>query len=129
MTNLKPCPCGKTPEKLAIYDSEAYRYSRAYGTCCSEWEIEFRGDDNPLDDVRTYNLAVEAWNAAPRAVPIPCPNECDHGRVPDVDAMTTEQFLAALQDGDEVPTIPCPTCAPFGGRGAIMVESEEAGDA
>lgn len=65
--DLKPCPCGSTPTSLHVFDGDTYRYSRAYGDCCSEWGIEFRSDNHPRDDERVKRLAVEAWNDAPRA--------------------------------------------------------------
>lgn len=109
MTNLKPCPCGKTPTR--VYNIEG----NLYGDCCNRWGVHRYTEED----------WTAAWNAAPRAVPIPCPSECDHGRLPDfLDSMTFEEFMAALENGEEVPTIPCPTCAPFGGRGAIMVEED-----
>lgn len=104
MTNLKPCPCGKTPTRVI-----KGKYW-VYGDCCYVWTA-------PCIDGLTQ---AEAWNAAPRAVPIVCPACEGDGVVTDAEA---------LLNGKEYPTVPCPTCAPFGGRGAIMVESEEAGDA
>lgn len=62
---LKPCPCGKTPDYLGVNDGETYRWKRAFGDCCSEWEIEFRVDRGDSAN-EIYQLAVEAWNEKPR---------------------------------------------------------------
>lgn len=69
MSDLEPCPCGKTPEKLFITDGHLARYSWASPDCCGEWAIEF---DNHYQTMSTdandvMDLAVAAWNEASRA--------------------------------------------------------------
>ena len=67
-TELLPCPfCGETPKTLGINDGEIYRWKRAFGDCCSEWEIEFRVEyADSENQEKVYQLAVEAWNDKPR---------------------------------------------------------------
>ena len=65
---LKPCPCGKTPEKLSICEGSTYRWRIVMGDCCGEWTIEagvrdLYGDD---DEQKLYDRCAQAWNAAPR---------------------------------------------------------------
>ena len=65
---LKPCPCGKTPNKLGLnYNGQGSKWAVAYGDCCNEWMIEFRTYYKPLDSDECIKLAEEAWNNAPRA--------------------------------------------------------------
>jgi hypothetical protein len=63
---LRPCPCGKTPEGLFITDHEGgsgkWKYVR--GNCCGAWEIEYRS--GYLKGVEDLRLAAFAWNQAPR---------------------------------------------------------------
>ena len=67
MSELKPCPCGKTPETLIITESEQpYRWARSYGNCCGEWEQEFRTYNHSLNSPECMEYAVAAWNEAPR---------------------------------------------------------------
>lgn len=99
--NLKPCPCGKTPDYVIE------RRDEIYGNCCYCWTVPSNIGRSPETD----------WNSAPRALPVVCPQCEGEGVVTDVER---------LKDGGEWPCIPCPTCAPFGGRGAIMVPGENA---
>lgn len=62
---LKPCPCGTTPEKLVLDGPPRSKWMYVSGQCCGEWNVEFRTDWAP--DAECYRLAVEAWNDAPRA--------------------------------------------------------------
>lgn len=66
MKDLKECPCGKTPKKLFIVSADkADKYAYVSSAdCCGEWEIEYRNDYKVGDE--SYELAVEAWNRAPR---------------------------------------------------------------
>ena len=66
-TELKACPCGKTPPGLGITDgSQGGKYHYVSGDCCGEWTIEFRANYKPLESDECMALAVAAWNAAPR---------------------------------------------------------------
>lgn len=67
MSELKPCPCGKTPTKLHITDNgQGYKWGNATPDCCGEWGIEFRAVSYDFDSTETYQAAVKAWNHAPR---------------------------------------------------------------
>ena len=69
-TELKACPCGKTPAGLGITDgSQGGKYHYVSGDCCGEWTIEFRANYKPLESAECMALAVTAWNAAPRTTP------------------------------------------------------------
>lgn len=63
---LKPCPCGKTPEKLCIEQSSTYKYALVSGHCCGEWSLEFKTQYKPLDSKVCMAMAIETWNSAPR---------------------------------------------------------------
>jgi len=63
---LKPCPCGKVPERLSIMDGSTYRW-RYVGCPCDEWWIEANvryADRNDAEEI--YSKCVDAWNRAPR---------------------------------------------------------------
>jgi hypothetical protein len=65
---LAACPCGKTPQELSITDAgQGGKWANVSGNCCGEWMIEFRTNYENLDSDKCKALAVEAWNAAPRA--------------------------------------------------------------
>lgn len=69
---LKPCPCGKTPDRLGISDGgQGGKYHFVAGDCCSEWMIEFRANYKPLESDECMALAIAAWNASPRAATPP----------------------------------------------------------
>lgn len=63
---LKPCPCGKTPERIDVVSSGGCKYAQAMPSCCNEWLIEFRTVRFSLDSPETHAAAVKAWNEAPR---------------------------------------------------------------
>ena len=66
---IKPCPCGKTPEQLLIYDQgHGGKWGHVSGGCCGEWEIEFRANYLDYESDECMQLAIAAWNAAPRAL-------------------------------------------------------------
>ena len=67
MTELKKCPCGKTPNGLLIEEGSTSRWGYAYGDCCSEWMIEFRSVNNNPMSPESYDMAVKYWNDSPRA--------------------------------------------------------------
>ena len=68
MNELATCPCGKVPPDLFTVDSgQGGKWALVYGSCCSEWHIEFRTDYNDPGSAEYKRLAQEAWNAAPRA--------------------------------------------------------------
>ncbi len=62
---LKPCPCGKTPKELAINTTDC-KWFHAGGSCCGEWEIEFRSNYTDATSGAAMELAIAAWNDAPR---------------------------------------------------------------
>lgn len=64
---LKECPCGKTPKELVIYESSSTcKYYWVGGDCCNDWHIEFRTDYHDADSPECMELAIRAWNDAPR---------------------------------------------------------------
>jgi len=66
--NLKPCPCGKTPERLCISDAgQGGKWANVSGYCCGEWTIEFRTSYEALDSDKCMEYAIQAWNESPRA--------------------------------------------------------------
>lgn len=65
MSDLKRCPCGKTPTSIGTYGYPQSKWMYAVPDCCGEWNIEFRSqylDEGP----ELTALAEEAWNNAPR---------------------------------------------------------------
>ncbi len=66
---IKPCPCGRTPEKLYIHDTgQGGKWANVSGDCCGEWEIEFRTGYHDYGSDECMTLAITAWNEAPRAL-------------------------------------------------------------
>lgn len=64
---IKPCPCGKIPDKIyAVDNGQGRKWAQAYGNCCGEWSVEFRTEYNEIDSDKCNKLAIEAWNEAPR---------------------------------------------------------------
>lgn len=60
-----PCPCGKIPTGLFIVNINAVeKWKYVAGDCCGAWETEFRAQYKQDDEM--YDLAIEAWNEAPR---------------------------------------------------------------
>ena len=71
MAELKPCPCGETPDTLHIVDNgQGGKWANASGSCCNEWSIEFRTQYFKDGDA-LLELATERWNEAPRATSPP----------------------------------------------------------
>lgn len=64
--SLAPCPCGQTPTALYLDGERWSSHATACGDCCSEWIIEFHTNSKPLDSPECMELAIKAWNAAPR---------------------------------------------------------------
>ena len=64
MSELKPCPCGLTPDSLSIQSGDTFRWKIISGTCCQEWWIEARINDS---DPHLDEMAIDAWNSAPRS--------------------------------------------------------------
>lgn len=60
---LKPCPCGKTPEKLVI-QSPGGKWSNVSGDCCGEWFIEAKLWYHEKDEAE--RIAEKFWNESPR---------------------------------------------------------------
>ncbi len=66
MNELKPCPCGQIPNDISIEDAgQGGKWAWVSGDCCAEWAVEFRTQYE--EGIKLYDLAVEAWNEAPRA--------------------------------------------------------------
>jgi len=65
MNKLLSCPCGKTPKQLHITGNDA-KYKHVSGNCCDMWEIEFRTGYNKAGTKEIMELAMKAWNSAPR---------------------------------------------------------------
>ena len=66
--NIKPCPCGKTPEKLIISEGSTHRWRYVSGDCGCGWETEARIITyNQPEGYDEYTDCVEAWNELPRA--------------------------------------------------------------
>ena len=67
MDKTKQCPCGEQHPKLIITDAgQGQKYALAYGHCCGEWCIEFRANYTEFDSDECMELAIDAWNQAPR---------------------------------------------------------------
>lgn len=68
MADLKPCPCGKTPNMLVTMDgNQGGKWHTAFGDCCGDWAIEFRaslGSDH--NSTENKARAIEEWNNVPR---------------------------------------------------------------
>lgn len=73
-TEIRPCCCGATPVQLSITEGSSSKY--AWATCewCAEWSIEFRTNYSQ-DLAELQQLAVKAWNSAPRRALEALPNE------------------------------------------------------
>jgi hypothetical protein len=64
---LAPCPCGQIPESLCINDNgQGYKWAMTSGSCCGEWNIEFRTNYLGINSKECMDLAISAWNNAPR---------------------------------------------------------------
>jgi len=68
MKILKPCACGEIPEELCIYavSGECAKWAFVHGSCCGEWNIEFRTGYSETDSEECRDRALHAWNYAPR---------------------------------------------------------------
>ena len=67
MTELKPCPCGKMPEKLLISEGSTFRWRYVEGDCGCGWMFETRINTmRKASGQEDYEECVEAWNAKDR---------------------------------------------------------------
>jgi len=67
MSDIKQCPCGKTPEKLYISDAgQGGKWAWVSGCCCGEWSIEFRTNYAALDSDECMKSAIQGWNETER---------------------------------------------------------------
>ena len=68
MSDLKQCPCGATPTKLAIVEGSTFRWRVVSGGCCGDWEVEVRVPTVGPEANEEGALAacVREWNAMPR---------------------------------------------------------------
>ena len=65
---LAACPCGQTPTDVHIMDGgQGGKWAFVMPNCCDEWSIEFRTNYAAIHTDECKRLAIEAWNAAPRA--------------------------------------------------------------
>ena len=64
--NLKPCPCGQTPKQLFITQGDSLKYAYVSSYCCGKWRIMFETNYYAFGSVFLMNLAIQAWNDAPR---------------------------------------------------------------
>jgi len=66
MVELKPCPCGKTPDRINYFGDTRQKWTEASADCCGEWLFEFKTNyetrKNKIDQ-----MAIAAWNDLPRA--------------------------------------------------------------
>ena len=68
MSDLKPCPCGQTPQELHVTgEHSGSKWAYCYGSCCGQWEIEFYNGYNEYGNEESMSHAVEAWNENPRS--------------------------------------------------------------
>ena len=64
---LKPCPCGKTPERLILNQGSTFRWRYVSGDCGCGWEFEYRVNTmRPASDEKDYEECVEGWNQMAR---------------------------------------------------------------
>lgn len=69
MVDLKRCPCGQDPKDVSIYNpNQGGKWASVVPDCCGEWMVEFRLNYEDPDSSEAKQLAVEAWNNAPRTV-------------------------------------------------------------
>ncbi len=65
--NIKPCPCGRPIDELCISDAgQGGKWAYVTGNCCGEWAIEFRTSYTKWNSTECMELAITAWNNAPR---------------------------------------------------------------
>ncbi|MCP4475366.1 MAG: hypothetical protein GY821_12540 [Gammaproteobacteria bacterium] len=65
---IKPCPCGETPKTLCIEQGSSSKWGMVYGTCCSDWNVEFRTKYFDTDTDECMKQAIKQWNLAKRAL-------------------------------------------------------------
>lgn len=64
---IKQCPCGSYPKYLSLrYNGQGGTWAEGMCDQCGEWSIEFRTRYHGLDSDEAQELAIEAWNSAPR---------------------------------------------------------------
>lgn len=63
---IKRCPCGEVPIDLAVNEGSTRTYAFASCNVCAEWAVEFRTVRHDPHSKESYEVAVQAWNAAPR---------------------------------------------------------------
>ena len=66
MSDLLPCPCGKTPTQLNFYGAvKQTKWAMIATDCCGDWLVEFKNGYS-TDPAESMAKAVAAWNEAPR---------------------------------------------------------------
>jgi hypothetical protein len=64
MSELKQCPCGKTPTTLGINETQGGKWMDITPDCCGEWTVE--GRTSYKVGGKRYAIAVQIWNESPR---------------------------------------------------------------
>lgn len=68
VSDLKPCPCGKIPERLIVHaEHSCPKWAWVTGSCCDGWGLEFRNDYAWAGTPEQMEKATEAWNTMERA--------------------------------------------------------------
>lgn len=95
MSDLKQCPCGATPTKLAIVEGSTFRWRVVSGGCCGDWEVEVRVPTVGPEANEEGALAacVREWNAMPRGW---------EARIAELEkvAIHAQFYLSGLPDAD-----------------------------
>ena len=105
MTRLKPCPCGKVPERMIITTnrwSEYGQWEYVYGSCCKAWIIEAEMLWEPPGSDEAVQRATRAWNEAVRMPQTNWVNEAyaklgfERDNMDPGDVETIQKFLGPL---------------------------------
>ena len=68
MSELRECPCGRPIDDIIITENGlGGKWAWVSGNCCGEWSIEFRTNYLNINSDECRQLAVAAWNYAPRS--------------------------------------------------------------
>ena len=65
-SEIKPCPCGKTPKSFNMESPPQSKWMMCSPSCCGEWSFEFRAQYE-TDAKALVEKAALAWNYLPRA--------------------------------------------------------------
>ena len=101
MSELKPCPCGKTPKTLYISDAgQGGKWAYMAGDCCGDWEHEFRTAYLPLDSDELYGQAVIEWNLLARAEPAIVGIASEHEILEQLQAAAKQLYMKGWRAAD-----------------------------